>query len=161
MSRSRPKPVHTTAGRTASVEGLIFLRVPLPRHNGFTAIARRYTGSAGNARIIERYNHRPRHGRLLEARIPLHLLTARYMKETLSALFPRDRRTADGWVHVWGASPLGKRESWPDVARWFSGGSKFANNLANANRRGGQAPEAGNARHDPGRAPHGCHAEET
>jgi N-acetylmuramoyl-L-alanine amidase len=143
MSRFRPRPVHTTAGRTASVEGLIFLRVPLPRHNGFAVIARRYTGSSHNARTIERYNRRPRRGRLLEARIPLHLLTARYMKEALSALFPRDRRTADGWGHVWGASPLGKRESWADVARWFSGGSKFANNLANANRKAGRHPKPG------------------
>lgn len=141
--RFHPKPVHTHAGRTASVEGLVFLRVPLPRRHGFAIIARRYTGSSRNARIIERYNRRPRRGRLLEARIPLHLLTARYMKEALSALFPKDRRTSEGWEHVWGASPLGRRESWADLARWFSGGSKYANNLADANRKAGRRPKPG------------------
>lgn len=141
---SRPKPVPTGHnGRSASVEGRIFLRVPVSLRGGLKAVARRYTGSSRNYRRLESFNRHSRRKRLLEARVPIDLLLPVYRDEALKALFPKDRRVANGWEHAWGDSPLGSRESWYDIARWFAGKSKYGNNVAAANPRAGRHPKKG------------------
>ena len=132
----------TRSGRRACLEGAIFLRVPLPRRNGLAFAARRYTGSADNLKAIEAANPLSRKRRLVEARIPVSLLLPEYRDEALAALFPKDRRAPSGWEHVWGASPRGAKESWGDLARWFTGSARHAQNLSAANPKA-RRPKAG------------------
>ncbi len=143
LASRAPKPVPTRNGRNASIEGIIFLRVPLGRRHSLRKAALRYTGSTANLRKLKRFNHRSHRHPLLEARIPIGLLLPRYRDEALRALFPKDRRTANGWEHVWGSSPLGRRESWADIARWFAGASKYGNSVAASNTGVGRHPGPG------------------
>lgn len=107
------------------------------------AVAKKYTGSTRNLRILLSLNKTSRRRRLLEARVPIGILLPAYRDEALKALFPRDKRVANGWEHAWGHSPLGNKESWADVARWFTGKSKYGNNIAAANPRVGRRPGRG------------------
>ena len=138
-------PVPTKEGRRAAVEGLLFLRVPLSAKGGLAAAARTYTGAPKNLDLLKRYNPSPRKGRLREARIPLSLLLPAYAEETLTALFPEDRRTPAGWEHRWGKGPKGPKETWSDLARWFTASAKNAGPLAAANRAAGRRPRPGRA----------------
>lgn len=140
---SRPQPVRTREGRRACLEGAIFLRVPLPRREGFAWVARRYTGNHENARAIERFNPRPRRGRLTEVRVPFDLLLPAYRTEALKALFPKDRRTSEGWEHVWGQPSTGGRESWAEAAAWFTGSVRNAASLRHANPKLPARPKRG------------------
>lgn len=135
--------VPTRGGRRACVEGALFLRVPLTKKGQLAAAAKRYTGDAKNASELERANPLARKRRLTEARIPLELLTPDYAEELLAALFPEDRRTAQGWEHAWGKGPKGARATWSDVARWFAGSRTVARNLQEANRDAGRHPAPG------------------
>lgn len=145
----KPAPVPTREGRSASIEGPVFLRVPVGKKGGIPAAALKYTGDAENAKAIEKLNPRPRKGRTLEVRIPLELLLPAFRLEALSALFPKDKRTASGWDHVWGESPLGEEETWDDVALWFSGSRRFSSKLRQANSGAGRRPKSGSTVHLP------------
>lgn len=134
----------TKAGRRVCLEGAIFLRVPLPKKNGLVHAARVYTGSADNLQALEAANPLAKRRRLTEARIPVSLLLPEFRDEALAALFPKDRRTSSGWEHVWGADPMGARETWADLARWFTGSPRHAQNLSAANPKA-RKPKAGTA----------------
>lgn len=137
--------VPTREGRRAVVEGLVFLRVPVSGKGGLSAAARKYTGDVKNEQTLRRYNPAPRKGRLREARIPLALLLPAYAEETLKALFPEDQRTSAGWEHRWGKGPSGPKETWADLARWFTPSAANAGPLAAANRAAGRRPRTGRA----------------
>jgi N-acetylmuramoyl-L-alanine amidase len=134
----------TRSGRRACIEGAIFLRVPLPKKSGLAYAARKYTGSADSLQALETANPLSKRRRLAEARIPVDLLLAEYRDEAMAALFPKDRRTSSGWEHVWGTSPRGEKETWSDLARWFTGSSRHAQNLSAANPKV-RKPKAGTA----------------
>ncbi len=128
-SSSKTVSVATRQGRRAVVEGDIYLRVPVLKKGGLRAVAIRYTGDAGNAEPIAKANPRRKGRRLLEARIPFDLLSRPYADEVIGALFPKDRRTKNGWEHRW------ERGSWSDLARWFARDPKSGPNLREANKR--------------------------
>ncbi len=126
---SRTVSVATKQGRRAVIEGDIYLRVPVPKRGGLRAVALRYTGDSGDDELIAKANPRRRGRRLVEARIPFDLLSQLYADETIAALFPKDRRTKNGWEHRW------ERGSWSDLARWFARDAKSGPNLREANRK--------------------------
>ncbi len=138
---SRGGYVATKEGRRACIEGALFLRVPVPRKGGVAAVARRFTGSVENTQDIFRASRVSPKKRPVEVRIPLDLLLPLYRDEVLKALFPDDERASDGWRHVWGGSPLGKAETWRDVALWFAGSPKRASDLERANPKAGSRPK--------------------
>ncbi len=137
--------VTTKEGRRACIEGALFLRVPVPKKGGVSAVAKKYTGGAENAGDIlsatglsSKTKKRP-----VEVRIPIDLLLPTYRDEVLEALFPDDERGPDGWHHTWAGSPLGDKENWNDIARWFAGSPKRAAELQRANAKAGKRPKAG------------------
>jgi N-acetylmuramoyl-L-alanine amidase len=121
--------VPTKQGRRAVIEGDLYLRVPVPRKGGLRAVAARYTGDPGDDELIAKANPARRGKRLSEARIPFDLLSQPYADEVIGALFPKDRRSENGWDHYW------TRGSWSDLARWFSRDAKSGPNLKEANRK--------------------------
>ncbi len=110
--------VKTKEGRRACIEGFIFLRVPYPKKGGVESAAEKYTGDKKNSTQILKFNQKPKKGRLSEIRIPLELLLPVYQIETITALFPEDKRVEEGWAHKYGGEGL-----WA-VAKWFCGSSK-------------------------------------
>ncbi|OYW05977.1 MAG: hypothetical protein B7X11_01440, partial [Acidobacteria bacterium 37-65-4] len=141
-ARDRGAYVPTKEGRRACIEGALFLRVPVPKKGGVRSVARRFTGGADNARDILRASRLSPKKRPVEVRIPLDLLLPAYRDETLRALFPFDERTNEGWRHAWGSSPLGTRETWQDLARWFCGSPKRESELRKTNAKAGARPAA-------------------
>lgn len=110
--------VKTTEGRKACIEGSIFLRIPYPNKGGFEFLAEKYTGDKKNAPKIRNFNPKPKNGKYREIRIPLDFLLLVYKVETITALFPEDKRTENGWLHKY------KGEGLWSVAKWFCGTSK-------------------------------------
>ncbi len=137
-----PKPIATENRRSATWEGKLYLRVPMPK-GGFKSIAKKYTGNAGSENAIRKATPRKRGRKITEARVPFDLLLPAYRKEVLGALFPQDRRVTQGWEHPWKKGPLAKWESWGAVASWFTGSSKNAPNLKEANKAAGSKPKNG------------------
>lgn len=121
--------VPTKQGRRAVIEGDLYLRVPVPKKGGLRAVAMKYTGDPGDDELIAKANPVRRGKRLLEARIPFDLLSQPYADEVIGALFPKDKRSKNGWDHYW------TRGSWSDLARWFSRDAKSGPNLREANRK--------------------------
>ena len=137
--------VTTKEGRRACIEGALFLRVPVPKKGGVPTVAKRYTGGSENAADILRATglSAKTKKRPVEVRIPIDLLLPPYRDEVLEALFPDDERGSDGWHHRWGGSPLGDKENWKDIARWFAGSPKRAAELQRANPKAGGRPKTG------------------
>ncbi len=142
-AQDRGAYVPTREGRRACIEGALFLRVPVPKKGGVKAVARRLTGGADNAREILRASGFSANKRPAEVRIPLDLLLPAFRDETLKGLFPSDERTNEGWRHAWGSSPLGPKETWQGLARWFCGSAKRDGELRRANPKAGPRPAAG------------------
>ncbi len=118
--------VRTKEGRRACIEGSIFLRVPYPKKGGIDYIAEKFTGEKKNSSKILKFNPKPKRGKYVEIRIPLNLLLPAYKIETISALFPEDRRIEGGWLHKY------KREGLSTVAKLFCGSSKKTAELKKA-----------------------------
>jgi len=96
---------------------------PLPGE-GLLAFCRRWTGGTASCPQIARLNRNPR--RLLAGvryRVPYELLTAEAKLAVLTAIFPEDRRSAEGWLH------RGRGESLREVASWFTGDARNAAQL--------------------------------
>lgn len=110
--------VKTKEGRRACIEGSIFLRVPYSNKGGFEFLAEKFTGDKKNSPKIKRFNPKPKGGKYREIRIPLDFLLLVYKVETITALFPEDKRTENGWLHKY------KGEGLWSVAKWFCGTSK-------------------------------------
>jgi len=110
--------VKTKEGRKACIEGTIFLRVPYPKKGGIDYASEKYTGDKKNSAKILKFNPKPKKGKLSEIRIPLDLLLPVYQIETITALFPEDKRVEEGWTHKYNGEGL-----WA-TAKWFCGSSK-------------------------------------
>lgn len=143
LAQDKGDYVATKEGRRACIEGALFLRVPLQKKGGVPAVAKRFTGGADNAADLLRASRLSATAKPSEVRIPLDLLLPEYRDEVLSALFPEDERAPDGWRHAWGTGPRGAKESWQDIARWFCGTSKRAEELRKANPKAGGHPKTG------------------
>lgn len=115
--------VKTKEGRRACIEGTIFLRVPYSRKNDLDHIAEKFTGSKKNSSKILKYNPKLKSAKYKEIRIPLDLLLPVYRIETISALYPEDKRVEDGWLHKYSGEGL-----W-SVAKLFCGSSKKMKDL--------------------------------
>ncbi|MGV8038910.1 MAG: N-acetylmuramoyl-L-alanine amidase [Thermoanaerobaculaceae bacterium] len=57
----------------------------------------------------------------VRVRVPVTLLRGERVPAVLKALFARDRRVPQGWVHVVSAPWRGDAESWWEMAEWFCG----------------------------------------
>ena len=90
---------------------------------GWTRLALRVTGSAGNADELRAANgplKTPLTG--IRVRVPWPMLKGELRLACARALFPHDRRTAAGWEHEIVAPWGGDGESWWELADWFCGG---------------------------------------
>lgn len=116
--KQRSLYVKTKEGRRACIEGMIFLRVPCAKKEGIDFAAEKYTGNKKNSAKIAKFNPNPKKRKFNEIRIPLSLLLPVYQIETITALFPEDRRVKEGWSHKYGGEGL-----WA-IAKWFCGSSK-------------------------------------
>jgi N-acetylmuramoyl-L-alanine amidase len=94
---------------------------------GWTKLAARMTGSAGNAAELRAANDgRPQPLTGIRVRVPWQLLRPELRVACLRVLFPHDRRTAAGWEHVILAPWGGDGESWWELAEWLCGdGSRY------------------------------------
>jgi N-acetylmuramoyl-L-alanine amidase len=117
--------VKTKEGRRAAIEGSIFLRVPYPKKGGLNSVAEKYLGDKKKADLLLNYNPSPKKKKLSEVRILLKDLLPAYQIETISALFPEDKRVAEGWRHKV------DNEGYVQLAKWFCGSTKKNDVLKN------------------------------
>lgn len=122
-AKFKSRYVKTRDGRRAAVEGSLFLRVPYPKKGGLAFVAEKYLGDRKKADLLLKYNPSPRKKRLSEVRILLKDLLPVYQVETISALFPDDKRIAPGWQHRAG------NETVTQLAKWFCGSTKMSEQL--------------------------------
>lgn len=115
--------VKTKEGRRACIEGSIFLRVPCPQKNCSSFAAKKYLGDIKKSGALLKYNPSLKRKRLSEVRIALADLLPVYRIETISALFPEDKRVEKGWQHKVGNETVGQ------LARWFCGSTKKSGEL--------------------------------
>ncbi len=111
---------------------------------GWAAVAAQLTGSASNADGLRSANdglRRPLQG--IRVRVPWPLLRPELRVECARGLFPRDRRTAAGWVHEILAPWGGDGESWWELAEWFCGDGGRYPALRDSNAGLGLYPPAG------------------
>ncbi len=117
----------------------------LPRAGeGWVALATRLTGTTGNANALRSGNGGPRRPlQGVRVRVAWALLRPEVRVECARGLFPRDRKTAAGWVHEVLAPWGGDGESWWELAEWFSGDGNRYPALRDANPELGLFPPAG------------------
>ncbi|HPC83020.1 MAG TPA: N-acetylmuramoyl-L-alanine amidase [Thermoanaerobaculaceae bacterium] len=114
------------------------------RGEGWTGLAARLCGNARLAAELQAAN-----GGLswplrdVRVRIPITLLRGERVSAVFKALFPRDRRAPEGWVHVITAPWRGDAESWWEMAEWFSGDGARYPELREANPGLGLFPPRG------------------
>lgn len=97
---------------------------------GLYAFSRRLTGDTAAVAAISKLNRNPR--KLLSGvryRVPYEHLTADRRLAVIRALFPRDRTTAEAWIH------RSRGESLERVALWLTGSATHAAALRKVNGR--------------------------
>ena len=127
--------------RRGDAPGLVVL--PLAGE-GWTRLALRVTGSAGNADGLRAANgpmRTPLTG--IWVRVPWSILKGELRLACARALFPHDRRTAAGWEHEIVAPWGGDGESWWELADWFCGDPSRYPALREASPGLGMFPPAG------------------
>jgi N-acetylmuramoyl-L-alanine amidase len=119
----------------------------LPRSGeGWTQLTARVTGAGGRASALRDAN--PRITRLLRdvrVRVPWSLLAGELRVAAIRALFPADRRVAEGWTHVILAPWSGEPETWWEMAELFTGDGGRYNELRAANPGAPLFPGRGDA----------------
>lgn len=120
---------------TVETGGKIFLEVrPLPG-DGFSHFALRYTDSLETWKEIRKWSDDPAPivGRFY--RIPLELLKPQFRYFALRKIFPGDRPSGSGWIHVVGEGqyPPGQESLWR-IAEWFTGEGDRFRELSRANQ---------------------------
>ena len=135
--------LHVVQGRD------LVLEYRAERGDTWYGLADRLCGSGSAAEQLQAANDRGGDGRLRYGqwvRVPLPLLDAHYRSLVLRSLFPQDRRTGQGWLHVArsGHLPTFDEGLW-QVAEWFVGdGGRFVellepNGLSSPELRQGQS----------------------
>lgn len=111
---------------------------------GWTKLSARLSGSPGNADELRDANDgraQPLTG--IRVKVPWQLLRPELRVACVRALFPLDKRTTSGFVHViaapWGADG----ESWWELAEWFCGDGSRYPALRDANPAVGLFPGRG------------------
>jgi len=108
----------------------LFLEAMPLSGEGLFAFSRRLTGDTAAVAAISKLNRNPR--KLLSGiryRVPYEHLTAERQLAVIRALFPRDRTTADAWIH------RSRGESLDRVALWLTGSATHAAALRKINGR--------------------------
>ena len=121
----------------------IFLAVTPHKGDAWTRLALRTTGKAANWTTLAELN---RMGENLltdrEVMVPLSLVKPDLQKRILTEIFPSDRVTGEGWVHLVLAREMEGESLWR-IAEWFTGdGANYsairsANTLARLSTRRG------------------------
>lgn len=116
------------------------------RGEGWSSLADRLCGSPRAAAELQAANRGLASPlRDVRVRIPVTLLRGERVAATLQALFPRDRRVPEGWVHVVSAPWKGEAESWWEMAEWFCGDGALYPEVREANPALGLYPPRGAA----------------
>ena len=119
------------------------LVLPAPGE-GWTKLSARLTGSPGNAAELRDANDgRPQPMTGIRAKVPWQLLRPELHVACIRALFPLDRRTTLGFMHVIAAPWGGDGESWWELAEWFCGDGSRYPALRDANPAVGLFPGRG------------------
>lgn len=101
---------------------------------GWYRLALRVTGEGAKAGALRQANpHLATPLRDLRVEVPWALLSEPLKVAALQALFPEDRRVAEGWRHRVRAPWGGDGESWLELARWFCGDERLYAKLREAN----------------------------
>lgn len=79
----------------------------------------------------------------VRVRVPVTLLRGERVPAVFAALFARDRRAPEGWVHVVSAPWKGDAESWWEMAEWFCGSGADYPEVREANPGLGLYPPRG------------------
>lgn len=100
-----------------------------PHHgDAWTRLAKRVTGDAARWEDLAQFNQSDDNLKTEQVvRVPLALLRPSLQRDILRTLFPNDRRTDDGWVHiVVGGHGIEGEPLW-NIAQWFTGdGANYA-----------------------------------
>jgi N-acetylmuramoyl-L-alanine amidase len=100
------------------------IEVAVEPHPGdaWSRLSRRVTGDAANWEDLAALNESDETLKTHKAvRVPYSLLRPELQREIVKTLFPQDRRTADGWMHVVvGARGIEGESLW-NIAEWFTG----------------------------------------
>jgi N-acetylmuramoyl-L-alanine amidase len=111
---------------------------------GWTKLSARVTGSPGKVDELRDVNDgraQPLTG--IRVKVPWQLLRPELRVACVRALFPLDRRTTSGFVHVIAAPWGGDGESWWELAEWFCGDGSHYPALRDANPVVGLFPGRG------------------
>lgn len=101
---------------------------------GWYRVARRLTGDGRTVAALRQANPNLKVPlRDVRVRVPWALLSPKLKVAALRALFPDDRRTAEGWRHRVRAPWGGDGESWLELARWWCGDERVYAELRDAN----------------------------
>ena len=110
------------------------LRVLPLAGEGWYRVARRLTGDGRTVAALRQANLNVKAPlRDVRVRVPWALLSPKLKVAALQALFPDDRRTAEGWRHRVRAPWGGDGESWLELARWWCGDERVYRELHDAN----------------------------
>ncbi|HSP16183.1 MAG TPA: N-acetylmuramoyl-L-alanine amidase [Thermoanaerobaculia bacterium] len=96
--------------------------------DAWTRLAKRVTGDAARWEDLAQFNHSDDNLKTEQAvRVPFALLRPSLQRDILRTLFPNDRRTDAGWMHiVVGGHGIEGEPLW-NIAEWFSGdGANYA-----------------------------------
>lgn len=114
------------------------------RGEGWTALALRLCGNARVGPELQAANDGQAWPlRDVRVRVPVTLLRGDRVPAVVKALFARDRRAPEGWVHVLSAPWKGDAESWWEMAEWFCGDGADYPELREANPELGLYPPRG------------------
>ena len=115
-------------------------------HQGdaWTRLARRITGDAANWEELAGFNEADETLKTHKVvRVPYGLLRPELQRDVITALFPRDQRTAGGWKHiVVGARGIEGESLWK-IAEWFTGAGANYSLIRKANPSQGLSTRKG------------------
>jgi N-acetylmuramoyl-L-alanine amidase len=145
-----PPQILSTAAVTpelrASLTGEYLIDVVVTPHEGdaWTRLAKRITGDAERWHDLAAFN---KAGETLtteqRVHVPLSLLRPELQKEVVASLFPRDRKTEEGWRHVVAGGSGIEGESLWNIAEWFTGRGENYAAIRSANPRQGLSTRTG------------------
>jgi N-acetylmuramoyl-L-alanine amidase len=122
-------PVRVNSETRATLTSDYTIEVVVQPHDGdaWTRLAKRLTADAANWPAIADFNKTDKLTSEKTVRVPFALLRGELQKQTVQALFPEDKETDAGWMHVVVGNSGVEGESLWNIAEWFTGrGDNYA-----------------------------------
>jgi N-acetylmuramoyl-L-alanine amidase len=122
-------PVRINSEVRASLTSDYTIEVLVQPHDGdaWTRLAKRVTADAANWTAIAQFNKSAALTSEMTVRVPFAMLRPELKKQTIQKLFPNDRETDAGWMHIVVGTVGVEGESLWNIAEWFTGrGDNYA-----------------------------------